>query len=90
MVDGRNSGGISGLRLRTFENKAELGTSWTTVFLHPSCVASWMFDEYMTVKKKSNRNDKRMKIFLLDCFVDKTGPVLRLAILDVVVIKQRT
>ena len=47
--------------------------------------------DYMTVKKKSNRNDKRKKVFILDRFVQKTGPVERLAILDDVVdIEQRT
>ena len=47
--------------------------------------------DYMTVKKKSNRNDKRTKVFIIDHFVQKTGPVERLAILDDVVdIEQRT
>jgi hypothetical protein len=49
-----------------------------------------MFSKYMTVKKKSNRNNERMEIVTLDCFVDKTGPVVRLAILDVVDIEQRS
>ena len=40
--------------------------------------------DYMTVKKKSNRNNKRKEVFTLDRFVQKTGPVERLAILDVV------
>ena len=46
--------------------------------------------DYMrNVEKKSNRNNKRMKVFMLDRFVQKTGPVRRLAILDVVDSEQR-
>jgi hypothetical protein len=51
-----------------------------------------MLAENMTVEKKSNeKNKKRLEIiFHLDCFVDKTGPVRRLAVLDVADIEQRT
>ena len=49
-----------------------------------------MLTGYMTVEKKSNRNNKKMEVFILDRFVQKTGPVKRLAIIDVVDIKQRT
>jgi len=49
-----------------------------------------MLEDCMTVKKESDRNNKRKEIFLLDCFVAKTGPVTRLAILDVADVEQRT
>ena len=91
VVDSRTGGGISGsLRLGTFEDKAELRASRTTVFLTPSRVVRWMLKENMTVKKKSDRNNKRMEIFILDRFVNKTRPIIRLAFRDVVDIEQRT
>jgi hypothetical protein len=49
-----------------------------------------MHKDCMTVKKKSDRKNKRMEIFILDRFVKKTGPVMRPTILDVVDVEQRT
>jgi hypothetical protein len=46
------------LRLQTFEDKRELGASWTIAFLAPSHAAHWMLKDHMTVKKKSDRNNK--------------------------------
>jgi hypothetical protein len=48
-----------------------------------------MLGNCMTVKKKADKKNKWMEIFTLDCFVEKTGPVTRLAILDVADVKQR-
>ena len=90
VIDHRNSVGSSSPRLWTFEDKAELGTSWKTVFLNPSCVVCRMLMDYMIVEKKCNRNNKRMEVFILFLCVQKTGLVERLAILDVVDIEQRT
>ena len=44
----------------------------------------------MAVTKKFDRNIKRMEIFILDCFVDKTGPIIRFPVLDVIDIEQIT
>ena len=89
-IDGRDSGGSSSLRLRTFEDKTELGTSRTNVFLSPSCVLRRMPRNYMIVEKKSDRKNKRTEIFILDRFVAKTRPVARFGILlDVTHIEQR-
>ena len=92
MIDHRNGVGRSRPRLETFEDKAKVGsTSWTTVFLSPSCVVCRMLMDYMTVEKKSNRNNKRMEVFIPDRYVQKTRQVERLAIVDVdvVYIEQR-
>jgi hypothetical protein len=50
-----------------------------------------MLRNHMTVKKKSDGNNKRTGIFIIDRFVDDTGPVAMLDILlDVVCVEQRT
>ena len=92
VIDGRDSGtSSSSLRLRTFEDKTELGASRTNAFLSPSCVLSRVARNYMIVEKKSDRKNKRTEIFFLDRFVVKTRPVVRCGILlDVAHIEQRT
>ena len=47
-----------------------------------------MLEDHMTVETKFDGNNKRMEIFILDSFVKETGPVTRLAILDVADVKQ--
>jgi hypothetical protein len=91
VIGSRDGGSSSSLRLQTFEDKTELGASRTTVFLDPSCALCRMLRNCMTVEKKSNRNNKRTEIFILDRFVDDTGPAARFGILlDVACVKQRT
>jgi hypothetical protein len=48
-----------------------------------------MSQKYMFVNKKCKRCNKRTKILLVDCFVEKTGPVERLANLDMIDIELR-
>jgi hypothetical protein len=84
-------GGSCGLRPRTFEDKMELGTSWTTEFPGRMAELGWMPGKCMPVKKKSNRNNKRIKIIMLDRFVEKLGPIVGLDILlNIVQVEQRT
>jgi hypothetical protein len=68
--------GFVPLRLWTFENQAELGTSWTNKFPFPSGGIPWMRAKLRTVLKKSDRSNKSTKIFLLAwslCHEDRTS-----------------
>jgi hypothetical protein len=62
----------------------KIGTSFTTGFFLPSSVVHRMSQKCMFVNKKCKRSNKRTKILLVDCFVEKTRPVQRLANLDMV------
>jgi hypothetical protein len=59
-------------------------TSFTTKFSLPSSVVHRMSQNCMFVDKKCKRSNERMKILLVDRFVEKTRPVERLSNLDMV------